>query len=67
MFHSTLLFASIGFVVLGATVLAQSVSILGVPQQVLMAVADSGLNQYSILFLVVLVYWCWAASSTGCR
>ncbi len=55
-FHSTLLFASIGFVVLGATVLAQSVSILGVPQQILNVVAASGLDRYSILLLVVLIY-----------
>lgn len=55
-FHSTLLFAAIGFVVLGATVLAKSVSILGVPQQILNAVATSGLDRYSILMIVVLVY-----------
>ena len=55
-FHSTLLFAAIGFVVLGATILALSVSILGVPQQILNAVAASGLGLYSILLIVVLVY-----------
>lgn len=55
-FHSTLLFASIGFVVLGATILAQSVSILGVPQQILRTFSESGLDRYSILLLVVLVY-----------
>ncbi|MBE9637450.1 TRAP transporter large permease [Salipiger mangrovisoli] len=55
-FHSTLLFAAIGFVVLGATILAQSVSILGIPQQILSAVAASGLGQYSILLIVVLIY-----------
>ena len=55
-FHSTLLFAAIGFVVLGATILAQSVSILGIPQQILNAVASSGLGQYSILLFVVLIY-----------
>jgi len=55
-FHSTLLFAAIGFVVLGATILAQSVSILGVPQQILNMVADSGLDRYTILLIVVLVY-----------
>ncbi|MCT4369142.1 TRAP transporter large permease subunit [Yangia mangrovi] len=55
-FHSTLLFAAIGFVVLGATILAQSVSILGIPQQILNAVATSGLGQYTILMIVVLIY-----------
>lgn len=55
-FHSTVLFAAIGFVVLGATILAQSVSILGVPQQILNAVGNAGLNLYTVLLLVVLVY-----------
>ncbi len=55
-FHSTVLFASIGFVVLGATILAQSVSILGVPQQILNEVGSAGLNRYAVLLLVILVY-----------
>lgn len=55
-FHSTLLFSAIGFVVLGAIILAQSVAILGVPQQILRVVADSGLDRYSILALVALIY-----------
>ncbi|APE44252.1 C4-dicarboxylate ABC transporter permease [Sulfitobacter alexandrii] len=55
-FHATLLFAAIGFVVMGATILAQSVSILGVPQRILSMVGDSGLDRYTILMLVVLVY-----------
>lgn len=55
-FHATLLFAAIGFVVLGATILAQSVSILGVPQRILNVVAAAGFDRYTVLFLVVLVY-----------
>ncbi len=55
-FHSTLLFSAIGFVVLGATILAQSVSILGIPQQILHSVAASGFDRYGVLFLVVLLY-----------
>lgn len=55
-FHATLLFAAIGFVVLGATVFAQSVSILGLPQKILNVVADSSLDRYTILFLVVMIY-----------
>ncbi len=55
-FHAALLFVSIGFVVLGATILAQSVSVLGIPQQILMTFSDSGLDRYSILLLVVMVY-----------
>jgi len=55
-FHSALLFSAIGFVVLGATILGQSVSVLGVTQKILQTVAESGLDRYSILVLVVLVY-----------
>lgn len=55
-FHSTVLFVAIGFVVLGATILAQSVSILGIPQQILGEVGRAGLNRYTVLLLVVLVY-----------
>ena len=55
-YHSVLLFSAVGFLVLGATILAQSVSILGVPQQILKTVADSGLGTYSVLLIVVLIY-----------
>jgi tripartite ATP-independent transporter DctM subunit len=55
-YHSALLFGSVGFLVLGATILAKSVSILGVPQQILEAVADSGLGAYAVLLIVVLIY-----------
>lgn len=55
-YHSVLLFASIGFLVLGATILAKSTSVLGVPQQILAIVADSGMGTYSVLLVVVLIY-----------
>jgi len=55
-FQSVLTYASIGFVVMGAVVLAQSVSILGVPQSLLEVVKESGLDAYAVLALVVLVY-----------
>lgn len=55
-FHSMLVFSAIGFVVLGATILGQSISILGIPQKILLAVAESGLGEYGILLLVVVVY-----------
>ena len=55
-YQSVLLFSAVGFLVLGATILAQSVSILGVPQQILQAVAESGLSTYSVLLIVVLIY-----------
>ncbi|WIY24500.1 TRAP transporter large permease [Parasedimentitalea psychrophila] len=55
-YHSVLLFSAVGFLVLGATILAQSVSILGVPQKILETVALSGLGTYSVLLVVVLFY-----------
>lgn len=55
-YRSTLLFSAVGFLVLGATILAQSVSILGVPQKILAGVAQSGLGTYSVLLIVVLIY-----------
>ncbi|MCV6576672.1 MAG: TRAP transporter large permease [Cohaesibacter sp.] len=56
LYHSVLLFSVVGFLVLGATILAQSVSILGIPQQILATVADSGLNAYGVLLIIVLIY-----------
>lgn len=55
-YHSVLLFSSIGFLVLGATILAQSVSILGLPQQILETVAESEFDTYTVLLIVVLIY-----------
>ncbi len=55
-YQSVLLFSAVGFLVLGATILAQSVSILGIPQQILGAVAESGLGTYVVLLIVVLIY-----------
>ena len=55
-YQSVLLFTSIGFLVLGATILAQSVSILGLPQQILENVAQSGFGLYSVLLIVILIY-----------
>ncbi|MFA3919532.1 TRAP transporter large permease [Ruegeria hyattellae] len=55
-YNSVLLFSSIGFLVLGATILALSVSVLGVPQKILEAVANSGLGPYAVLAVVLLTY-----------
>ncbi len=54
--RSVLLFSSIGFVVLGATVLSQSASVLGVPQALLESVLAGGLDKYTVLLIVVIVY-----------
>ena len=54
--RSVLLFSSIGFVVLGATVLSQSASVLGAPQAILESVLAGGLDKYTVLLIVVIVY-----------
>lgn len=55
-YAAILLFASIAFVVMGATILAQAVSLLGVPQAILETVRSADLGPLPVLFLVVLIY-----------
>lgn len=55
-YRSSILFASIGFIVLGATILSQSVSVLGVPQSILEAAIDSGLGKYGIFTVIIIIY-----------
>ena len=55
-YAAILLFASIAFVVMGATILAQAVSLLGVPQSILEAVRAAELGPLQVLTLVVLIY-----------
>lgn len=55
-FNATGLFASILFVVMGATILAQAVSLLGVPQGILDTVRAAQLGPILVLTLVVLIY-----------
>ena len=54
--RSTLLFASIGFIVLGTSILSLSVSILGVPQAILELAINSDLGKYGIFALIILIY-----------
>lgn len=56
LYAAILLYGSIAFVVMGATVLAQAVSLLGVPQSILESVRASDLGPLAILGLVVLIY-----------
>lgn len=55
-YAAVLLFASIAFVVMGATILAQAVSLLGVPQSILGAVRAAEFGPLQVLALVVLIY-----------
>lgn len=49
-------FAVIGVVFVGAVVLAQSISILGLPQQLLAAVSALDISRYWMLALIVFIY-----------
>jgi tripartite ATP-independent transporter DctM subunit len=55
-YAAILLYASIAFVVMGATILAQAVSLLAVPQMILDTVRGSDLGPLAILVVVILVY-----------
>jgi len=55
--RSVLLFAAIGFVVLGATVLSQAASIIEVPQSILAATLAGGLGKYEVLAIVIALYF----------
>lgn len=54
---ATRVFAAIGIVMLGALVLAQSLTILGLPQQVMSGIAGMGVSKYWVLLLVCVVYF----------
>ena len=56
LYAAILLYASIAFVVMGATILAQAVSLLGVPQAILETVRATNLTPVLVLAAVVLVY-----------
>lgn len=50
------LYASVAFVVMGATILAQAVSLMAAPQSILEAVSAANLGPLAVLSLVVLIY-----------
>jgi len=56
LFAAILLYASIMFVVMGATILAQAVSLLGVPQVILETVRAAHLSPLMVLSAIVLIY-----------
>lgn len=52
----TITFCSIGLVVLGALILAQSISILGLPLQIVQWISSLEVSPYTILILIVVFY-----------
>jgi C4-dicarboxylate transporter DctM subunit len=53
---TTRTFAVVGVVFLGAVVLAQAISLLGLPQRMLAFVVSMGLSKYAALLIVVVIY-----------
>jgi tripartite ATP-independent transporter DctM subunit len=53
---STGVFATIGTIVIGALILSQSLTILGVPQQLAGAIMEMGLGPYAVLLAVAVIY-----------
>jgi C4-dicarboxylate transporter, DctM subunit len=54
---ATRVFAAIGIVMLGALVLSQSLTILGLPEQVMRGIAAMHVSKYWVLLLVCIVYF----------
>ncbi|MGY8975967.1 MAG: TRAP transporter large permease [Alphaproteobacteria bacterium] len=55
-YNSAITYGSIGFVVVGAVILAQSISILGIPQELIETIQNMGMSKYYVLSLIVLLY-----------
>lgn len=55
-YNSAITYGSIGFVVVGAVILAQSISILGIPQELIETIQNMGMSKYYVLSLIVLIY-----------
>lgn len=53
---STVIFGAIAMILLGTIILAQAISILGLPRDLVDYIATLGLSKYEVLLLVVLVY-----------
>jgi tripartite ATP-independent transporter DctM subunit len=53
---STLVFGAIALIMVGTLILAQAISILGLPQALVDWVAGLGLSRYAVLLMIVLVY-----------
>lgn len=53
---SVRVFGSIAVVLIGALILSQSLTILGLPQQLAEAMVDAGLGKYQVLLAVIVLY-----------
>jgi C4-dicarboxylate transporter, DctM subunit len=54
--RASIMFSAIAFILVGTVVLAQAVSLLGLPRAAVEMITDLGFNRYGVLVMVVLVY-----------
>jgi tripartite ATP-independent transporter DctM subunit len=55
-YSSAITFGSIGLIILGALILAQAISVLGVPQNLMEHIQSMHLSRYVVFLLVILFY-----------
>ncbi|MGE0716689.1 MAG: TRAP transporter large permease [Alphaproteobacteria bacterium] len=53
---STLSFGALSFILVGAAVLSQSITVLGVPKEIVAVADNMALSKYEVLFFVVIFY-----------
>ena len=54
--NASFMFSTIALILVGTSILAQAVSLLGLPRAAVEMISDLGFNQYGVLVMVVLVY-----------
>lgn len=54
--HASIMFATIGMILIGTVILSQAVSLLGIPRAAVEAISGFGLGPYGILLLIIVVY-----------
>lgn len=54
--RATIMFSAVAFILVGTTILAQAVSLLGLPRQAVEMISGLGLGAYGALFMVVIIY-----------
>ncbi|QUX94374.1 C4-dicarboxylate ABC transporter permease [Marinomonas sp. CT5] len=54
--RASMMFSAVALILVGTVILAQAVSLLGLPRSAVGAINDLGLDKYGVLVMVVLVY-----------
>ncbi|CUB04538.1 TRAP transporter large permease [Marinomonas fungiae] len=54
--RSSMMFSAIAMILVGTAILAQAVSLLGLPREAVSMINGLGLDKYGVLFMIVIVY-----------